>query len=396
MTLAGNGKRSRLWLAGVGVLVLAGGAYWAAKPGAGASSPSVPAAVPVEVVKALRQDVPHLSEGIGSVQPLQSVTLRPQVDGVLAQVLFREGQQVQKGELLARIDDRVPAASLAQAEAEKRRNEAQLRLAEMDLARYNSLLGGQAVSKQQVQQQEAQVQQLRAAVAASDAAIAHARTQLSFTRITAPFPGRAGMRHVDQGNLVTANSSTGIVTITQMNPISVVFTLPQELLPRLRPLVSGNGISGKDRAAVVAREQGGEAVLARGHLTMIDNQIDNATGTVRLRAEFPNPDGVLWPGQFVTVELQTGNSADAVVLPVRAVRQGLNGSYVFVVSEGKARLTPVTTGWRNDAVVVVASGLEAGAEVVLDGHSRLRDGAGVKVVNAGPVAGAPDVVEIQP
>lgn len=377
MTLASRGKRPVFWLAGVIVLILVALVFWTLKKGEGDKPKSAPAPVPVETVKAIKQDVPHLSEGIGSVQPLQSVTLRPQVDGVLAQVLFKEGQQVKKGELLARIDDRVPAASLAQAQAEKRRNEAQLRLAEVDLERYSSLLGGQAVSKQQVQQQEAQVQQLKAAVAASDAAISHAQTQLSFTRITAPFEGRAGMRRVDQGNLVTANSTTGIVTITQMDPISVVFTLPQELLPQLRPLLSG-----KVKAPVVAREQSGSDELASGRLTMIDNQIDNTTGTVRLRAEFSNVEGVLWPGQFVTVQLQTGNSADAVVLPVQAVRQGLNGSYVFRVQDGKAVMVPVKTGWRNDATVVVADGVQPGDEVVVDGHSRLRDGVQVKVVNA--------------
>ncbi len=388
MTLASRVKRPVFWLAGVIVLVLAALLFWGLKKGESDKPQSAPAPVPVETVHALKQDVPHLSEGIGSVQPLQSVALRPQVDGVLAQVLFKEGQQVKKGELLARIDDRVPAASLAQAQAEKRRNEAQLRLAEVDLERYSSLLGGQAVSKQQVQQQEAQVQQLKAAVAVSDAAISHAQTQLSFTRITAPFDGRAGMRRVDQGNLVTANSSTGIVTITQMDPISVVFTLPQELLPQLRPLLSGT-----NKAAVVAREQSGSAELARGRLTMIDNQIDNTTGTIRLRAEFANAEGSLWPGQFVTVQLQTGNSADAVVLPVQAVRQSLNGSYVFRVQDGKAAMVPVKTGWRNDALVVVVEGVQPGDDVVVDGHSRLRDGVPVKVVNGAESVPATEVTQ---
>jgi RND family efflux transporter MFP subunit len=207
--------------------------------------------------------------------------------------------------------------------------------------------------------------------------------QLSFTRITSPVSGRVGLRHVDPGNLVTAGSATGIVTVTQIDPISVVFTLPQDLLPRIQSLLTQPAAT-----QVVVRERAGGSELARGRLSMIDNQVDTTTGSIRLRAEFVNDSGRLWPGQFVAVQLQTGISPAAVTVPVRAVRQRGEGSYVFRVRDGKAEVVTVEVVYQDGTTAVIGAGLEPGEEVVIDGHSRLREGSRVRVDEARLAAAA--------
>lgn len=334
-----------------------------------------PPQVPVSVVRAEQRDVPHMASGIGTVESLHNVTLRPQVEGVLAEVLFQEGQMVRKGELLARIDDRPFAAALAQAQAEKARNLAQLRAAEQDLTRYENLVKEEAISRQTLEQQQGTVGQLRAAVNANDAAIAAAQVQMSYTRITAPVSGRVGLRRVDPGNLVRASDTDGLVTVTQIAPISVVFSLPQTLVPAIQPLLKQ-----PDGAPVVAFDRDNGTRLAEGRLSMIDNQIDTATGTIKLRAGFDNADGSLWPGQFVTVRLRIGLSANATVVPPRAVKQGLEGPFVFRVTDGKAEVVPVTVGYTTDTEAVITKGIAPGETVVSDGQSRLKDGAAVKIV----------------
>jgi RND family efflux transporter MFP subunit len=345
------------------------------------TAPPAPPPVPVSVAKAEQRDVPHLARGIGIVESLAHVTLRPQVEGVLAEVLFQEGEQVKKGQLLARIDDRPLAAALAQAEAEKSRNEAQLRSAEQDLTRYSNLLKEEAISRQTVEQQESLVGQLRAAVRANEAAIAAAQVQMSFTRITSPVSGRVGLRRVDAGNLVRTSDADGLVSVTQMTPISVVFSLPQTLVPAIQPLMKEEG-----GAPVIAFDRENGTRLAEGRMTMLDNQIDPTTGTIKLRAEFANADGSLWPGQFVTIQLRVGLTAGAVTVPPRAVKQGLEGPFVFRVADGKAQVVPVTTGYASPDAIVITKGLAAGDVVVSDGQSRLRDGAAIRVAGA-PAAG---------
>lgn len=360
--------------AALAVLVaLAALLWWIFGRGTPESPPPPP--VPVGVIKAEQRDVPHMASGIGTVESLHNVTLRPQVEGVLADVLFEEGQTVRKGDLLARIDDRAFAAALAQAQAEKARNAAQLRAAEQDLARYRNLVKEEAISRQTVEQQEGRVGELAAAVNANDAAIAAARVQLSYTRITAPVSGRIGLRRVDPGNLVRATDTEGLVTVTQIAPISVVFSLPQTLVPSIQPLVKQPG-----GAPVTAYDRDNGNRLAEGRLRMIDNQIDTATGTIRLRAEFANEDGSLWPGQFVTVRLQIGQSPAAVVVSPRAVKQGLEGPFVFRVTNGKAEVVPVEVGYSTDEAVVIAKGVAPGEVIVSDGQSRLKDGSAVKIV----------------
>jgi RND family efflux transporter MFP subunit len=361
--------------AAVAIVVLIAVLWWIF----GTSKPEAPKPppVPVSVIKAEQQDVPHMASGIGTVESLHNVTLRPQVEGVLAEVLFQEGQTVHRGDLLARIDDRALAAALAQAQADKARNEAQLRSAEQDLTRYRNLVKEEAISRQTVEQQEAAVGQLKAAVNANDAAIAAAQVQLSYTRITAPVSGRIGLRRVDPGNLVRATDADGLVTVTQIAPISVVFSLPQTLVPSIQPLLKQPG-----EAVVVAYDRDNGTPLAEGRLSMIDNQIDTTTGTIKLRAEFANTDGSLWPGQFVTVKLRIGETVKATVVPPRAVKQGLEGPFVFRIAEGKAQVVPVTVGYATDQVTVITKGVAPGDTIVSDGQSRLKDGVPVNIVEA--------------
>jgi len=346
-------------------------------------------AVPVTVTQVERRDVQHNVTGIGTVQSLHSVTLRPQVSGILTEVLFREGQFVKRGDLLARIDDRSIKAALLQAQAEKARNLALLKSAELDLTRYGNLVAQEAISRQTLEQQAAQVEQLKATVRANEATVAAQEVQLSYTQIAAPVSGRVGIRRVDPGNLVQAGDANGLVTVTQIDPISIVFTLPQNLLSRVRPLLQ-NAQATKTPAQVAAYDRDAGDLLAQGKLTMIDNQIDVATGTIRLRAEFTNQQGRLWPGQFVTVRLATSTSVGASVVPVRTVQQGLSGPYVYRVRDSKAEVVPVTIAYQDDQQVVISSGVEPGDTVVVDGQSRLKPGARVQTTGFGPTALAED------
>ena len=370
------GNRLKL-LAAAGIIVLAAVVTWMFWRGdalGGHAKGKGPAAVPVAVARVEQRDVPHWISSVGTVQSLQSVVIRPQVTGVLTEVLFREGEIVERGALLARIDDRSIGAALAQAEAEKSSKEAQLKLAKLDLTRYDDLSTQHIVPRQTVDKQAALVEELNAGIRASEAAIAAQRVQLSFTRILSPVRGRVGIRRVDPGNLVQAGDQNGLTTVTQIDPISVLFTLPQESMSQLPSALPASGA-----LAVTAFERDAGVPLAQGRLTTFDNQIDQATGTLRLRAEFANADGKLWPGQFVALKLRTSVSANAYVFPARALQQGLNGAFVYRVRGSKAEVVPVVTIWQDDEIAVLESGLEAGEEVVIDGQSRLKSGAAVKI-----------------
>lgn len=358
------------------VVLLAAGGYWAfAKtPGRDAGKSGGGSAVPVSVVEATQRDVPQRISGIGTVQSLHAVVLRPQVTGVITEVLFDEGELVERGALLARIDNRSIKAALAQAEAEKTSGEADLRIAELDLARYTGLRDRSVIPRQTIEQQAALVEKLKAAIQASEARIAAQRVQLSFTQIRSPVRGRVGIRRVDPGNLVQAGDENGLVTVTQVDPISIVFTLPQELLPRLRAATRN-----KRAVSVVAFDRDAGERLAQGRLTALDNQIDVATGTLRLRAEFDNAAGELLPGQFVTLQLETGISANATVVPAAAIQQGLKGAFVYRVQNDRAEMAPVVTSFLDDEIAVIAEGVAPGDWLVVDGQSRLKAGAKVKV-----------------
>lgn len=369
------------------VLVLTGVALttWMLTRDRRAAAPTTtPAAVPVMLQTVQQRDVPQYARGIGSVQSLQSVTLRPQVEGVLAEVHFDEGQLVSKGQLLARIDDREYRAALLQAQAQQASAESQLRAAELDLQRFTSLAGEMSIPRQTVELQAALVEQRRAAVQAAEAAVATAQVRLSYTRIVSPVAGRVGLRRVDEGNLVRTSDADGLVTVTQINPISVLFTLPQDRLGDI-------GAQRRDGAEppVTVSERDGGATLATGRLTTIDNQIDAATGTIQLRAEFANADGRLWPGQLVSAQLLVGTRRAALTVPARSVRQGLNGAYVFRVRDAVADVVPVRVAWQDDDLAVIDQGLAAGDRIVVDGYSRLRAGTPVKELTSPADAGTP-------
>jgi RND family efflux transporter MFP subunit len=355
--------------------LLAAGCWWytqtpaelAAAPAGGGSG------VPVTMAEVERRDVPQRISAIGTVQSLHAVVLRPQVTGTITEVLFKEGELVERGALLARIDDRTIKAALAQAQAEKSSGEADLRIAELDLARYNGLSDRSIVPRQTIEQQAALVEKLKATIRASEARIEAQRVQLSFTEIRSPVHGRVGIRRIDPGNLVQIGDEQGLVTVTQVDPISIVFTLPQEVLPRLRKASKAS-----QQMRVTAFDRDGSAPLAQGRLTTLDNQIDTATGTLRLRAEFDNASSDLWPGQFVTLQLETGTSENATVVPAHAIQQGLEGPFVYRVQDAIAEPIQVVTSYLDDEIAVIASGVMPGDVIVIDGQSRLKPGAKVK------------------
>lgn len=334
--------------------------------------------VPVNVATVTMQDVPYSLSGLGNVLALNEALIRPQIDGLLTAVHFKEGQTVQAGTLLASIDDRSIAANLAQARAEKARNTALLEAAEADLKRFQELAQKNLVARQSLDQQTAQVGQLCAAIKGNDAAIAAAGVQLSYTRITSPLNGRVGIRHVDPGNVVRSSDTQGLVTVTQMSPIAVLFSLPQGSLGQIQPLLG-------QQAEVIAYERDGGQELARGTLQTVDNHIDSTTGTIKLKATFPNTPERLWPGQFVTIQLRVATQKGALVVPVRALQQGRDQPFVYRIKGGKAEAVNVKTGISTEDVATITEGLALGDQVVVDGQSRLKPGAEVKVV--GPETG---------
>lgn len=335
----------------------------------------------VTVAAARTQDMPVYLDGLGTVQAFNTATVRAQVSGKLISVPFKEGGKVNKGDLLAQIDPRPFRATLDQALARQAQDQAQLKSVQLDLARYQKLAPQGYVSGQQLDQQRQMVEQDAAVVKADQAAVESDRIQLSYTDIQAPISGRLGIRQVDVGNLVSASDATGIVTITQTQPISVVFALPEQALTQLRT-------AGDKLLAVTALDRNNSKPLAQGQLTVINNQIDQSTGTIKLKATFPNTDEVLWPGQFVNVQLLASTLQSALVVPTAAVQRGPDGAYVYVVAGNKtAQLEPVTTGQSHGDYTQVLKGLKLGDQAVVDGAYLLKPGARVKVQPATLPAG---------
>jgi multidrug efflux system membrane fusion protein len=333
-----------------------------------------PAAVPAVVAKAMRQDVPIYVTGIGSVQAYQSVLIRARVDGTLMSVPVTEGQAVRQGDLIAVIDPRPYQAALDQAKARKAQDEAQLANARRDLVRFQSLAKQDFASRQQVDTQQALVSQFVAAIAGDDAAIEAAQLNLNYCSITSPVDGRVGLRLVDAGNLIHATDATGIVTITQIRPISATFTLPQDELPR----VESDMRQGK--LPVLAYADDDSTELDQGTLLTPDDSIDPTTGTIRLKATFPNADNKLWPGQFINAHLRIGMAHDAVTVAPGTIEHGPDGLYVYVVGPNDTvSRQPVTVGYQTAQLAVVTQGLNAGVEVVVNGQSRLQSGTRVAV-----------------
>ena len=342
------------------------------KPEAAAAPP----AVPVEAETVVRKDFPVVLESLAQVAPYQTVTVKARVDGQVTRIAFKEGQNVKAGDLLAEIDPRPFQAALAQAEAKKQQDDANLANAKRDLDRYSTLAKQSFASQQQLDTQKALVNNNTALVAADQAAIDAAKTQLSYTQIYAPLSGRVGYRLIDQGNMVAASQQTGIVVINQLQPISVNFTAPEEQVGEINALMKSGG--GK----VVVKSTDGKE-LATGALEVVDNQIDAATGTVKLKARFENADDKLWPGLAVIADLTLGVDKDALVVPAAAVQHGVQGLYIYVIDEqGKAQTRPVKILHQNVQEAALASGVKEGEKIVTSGQSQLRPGAPVAIQTA--------------
>jgi len=329
-------------------------------------------AVPVTTVRVIKEDIPEYARGIGTVQAYRSVLIRARVDGTLDSIAFREGQTVHPGDLLAQIDPRPYAAILAQAQAKRASDQAQIDNARRDLSRYAALAHNAVASRQQVDTQQAIVGQQSANLAGDDAAIASAALNLSFCHITSPIEGVVGLRLVDIGNLIHATDQTGIVNIAQVHPISLIFTLPQDQLPEVRQAMQAG------RPVVDAMASDGITRISQGHLITINNAIDTQTGTITLKAEFPNNDDRLWPGQFANGRLRLRVVAGALTVPIAAIQHGPDGLYVYIVkSDGTASRQDIKTDYQGETAAVVTEGLQAGQMVVLSGQLRLQSGSRV-------------------
>jgi membrane fusion protein, multidrug efflux system len=333
--------------------------------------------VPVQLAQVQVQDVPLWLRGLGQVKPQQSVEIRSQVDGLLQEILVQEGQLVESGQLLARIDDRAINAALAQAKAELDVVQAQLDSARRDLQRYQDLRQSQAISAQQKDQQQAQVQQLQAELRRVQATIHAQQVQLSFTQITSPISGQVGIRNVDAGNYVRPSDTQGLFSVVQLNPISVEMALPQARLPQLQLLMQQ--IRQQQPVVVQAYLQDGAELLATGTLTVVDNRVASGSGTIRVKADFANPDHRLWPAQSVVVAVNTEQLKQALTVPVKAVQQGPQGSFIWRVEQGKATVQPIQV-LHSEGALAVVTGVSAGQQVVVDGQSRLRPGATISAV----------------
>jgi multidrug efflux system membrane fusion protein len=354
-------------------------ALFAAKPEAvAAASPAASAPKPavVSVAAATRADYPVFIDGLGQVQAENTVTVRTRVDGQILKIAFAEGQMVKSGDLLAQVDPRPFQAALDQAKAKQAQDQATLANARLDLQRYSTLAKQSFATQQQLDTQNALVNQLIAQEAADAAAIDAAQAQLDYTTITAPIGGRVGFRLVDQGNIVNAAQQTGIVAIAEIEPISVIFTAPQDDLPRISAALAAG------QPPIEARTSDGATLLATGKLTVVDNQVDPATGSIRLKAEFANADHALWPGQAVAAHLRVDVEKKALTIPDRAIQRGPDGLFVYVVgADNRAVTRPVTLAHEDaDAdTAVVAKGLSEGEKVVTIGHFGLQPGARVAV-----------------
>lgn len=334
-------------------------------------------AVPVVAARAETRDVPVFLEGVGSFQAPNTVTVRPQVDGTLIEVAFREGQDVKAGDVLARIDPLTYQAQYDQAVAQKAQFEAQLANARRDYERYSRLAKNDYGTQQQADTAKSTIDQLQAQVRYYAALIDQARTTLDRTTVRAPISGRTGVRGVDQGNYVTAGETTGIVTITQLQPIAAQFTLPQQNIAAV------TAAQARGPVAVEALSGDGSEALDKGALDVIDNQVDQTTGTVKLKASFPNAKLALWPGQFTTIRVAADVLKSVTAVPGPAVQQGPDGPFVFVIKEKDGGTVveqrPVTVTRQDASLAVIASGVAAGDSVVVTGFTRLRDGSKVAV-----------------
>lgn len=385
------------WILLLGVAGVAAGIGWFAggrplpfdlanrEPSVQRRAPTGPAAPVVRVATVRAGDLPVQLDALGTAQAYNSVVVSSRVDGQLIRINFREGQDVKEGDLLAQIDPRAFQALLDQAIAKRAQDQAQLDNAKRDLERYGALIQQNYASRQQYDTTKAQVAQIEATLKADEAAIASARTQLSYTNIVAPISGRLGLRLVDAGNIVRANDTTGIVVITQLQPISVVFSLPQQRMPDIaRKMRAGEKLE-------IRALRGDGSGLETGVVEFVDNQVDATTGTIKLKAVFPNELFELWPGSFVNVRLRIDTVRDGLLIPSSAVQFGPEGTFAFVVGEGMVvQMRPIKPVQSDGDVTAVTGRISVGEKVVLGGQDRLRAGSAVTVSGDGaPGAGAP-------
>lgn len=329
-----------------------------------------PAPIPVTIRPVQNSDFPVYLNGLGTVQPYDTVTVRSRVDGQVVKVNFRQGQMVNEGDLLVQIDPRPYQAALEMAQAKKAQDEANLKNAQLDLKRYSTLAQQEFAPRQQLDTQQATVDQLTAQIKGDQATIDNAGTQLSYTDIRSPLSGKTGFRLVDPGNIVHASDQTGIVSIVKLQPISVVFTAPEETIGQINNALAAGTVP------VMALSSDGTKVLAQGHLALVDNQVDQASGTIRMKATFQNTDNELWPGLSVATRLLVDTRKGAIVVPNDAIQHGPNGLYAFVVGDGnKVEMHDIKVGDEGSTQTVILEGLAAGDRVVVAGQYRLTQGA---------------------
>ncbi len=362
---------------------------WHGLPGTSSDAAAPPRgseAIAVDATAATRTDVPVYLQGLGTVQAFNTVNVTARVDGELQKIGFVEGQTVKKGDLLAQIDPRPFQAALAQARAAKAKDEAQLQSARADLERYTTLAPENLASKQTLDAQRALAGGLEAQVKGDQASIDNAQTQLQYTSITSPIEGRTGIRHVDVGNNVHAADTTGIVVVTQMHPIAFIFTLPEDALDAVSNALNAGPVT----VAAVSRD--GATELDRGTVTLIDNQIDQATGTIRLKAIFPNTQSKLWPGQYLDARVLVRTEHGALTIPSNAVQRGPNGMFTYVIkADSTVEARPLKVGAENGTVMVVQGGIHEGERVVTSNQYRLQPGAQVRISAAGGSQPGPEV-----
>jgi len=344
-----------------------------------APPPAGPPIIPVSAVPVIRKDVPNYLRGLGTVLALQTVQLRSEVDGVLLKVPVTEGQDVKQGDVLAIIDPRPYQAALDVSIARKQSDEAQLVAAKADVVRYSSLAARQVASQQQLEVAQAKAGQLIASIAMDDAQINTAKINLAWCYITAPFDGRVGLREIDPGNFVRSAEVSAVLPLAQLHPIAVTFQVPQDNLPAIqRALAAG-------KPPVIAFTSDDKGELDRGTLLTIDNAVDSSTGTIKLKATFPNTNSQLWPGQFVNARLLLNTDAAVLTVPTAAVRHGQDALFVYVVKPDHTVVRKVVEVQRDDGkTAIIAKGLEEGELAVTEGQSRLENGTHVSIVNAAP------------
>jgi len=376
--------KSRTALLITGGLLVLGGVWWASRGGAAPKSPpggargSGSPAVPVVAVPAERRDLPVYLDGLGTITAFNTVTIKTRVDGQIVQVAFREGQEVQKGDLLVVVDPRPFEVQLDQAQANAARDQAQLADARLNLERDKDLSAQGILPQQQMDSQRALVQQLEAATKVDQAQIENARLQLAYCRITAPVAGRVGLRLVDEGNVVRAADQTGLLVITQLEPITAVFTLPEDNLPAVARHLTGEPLP------VEAWSRDNRTRLATGRLLTIDNQIDVSTGTARLKAAFDNKDRSLWPNQFVNVRLLVEVRKEQTLVPSAAVQRGSQGVFAYVVKPDLTiEVRPLKVGLTEGGFTAIDDGITPGEQVVTDGHEKVQAGSRVELRGGG-------------